>query len=232
MRNKPSIALVRAYGHMPGGSVHVTVRSAVSTAESVARCASDDRVEVRDDERSVAHNDRFAAETTRSVDWEALEVEHERTLNYQRADNLGEALIVRSEFRKSPTFRAFSDVYRFVERLMGRQDPMHKPRPALDDPKLTAFAVERIETHPFVVRVGGKLTGMYQRGDDAWKALRSMGPRATLHHLGIHTRVLEGAEITRVVSDKAKNQNQRIAGKTSFVQRFRVVCGVSEKRIG
>lgn len=98
-------------------------------------------------------------------------------------------------------------------------------------PDFVRFAVEMYETHPFVVKVGDRVCGMYRRGDDAHKAARHMGPRAAVYHLALHYRNLDGAEVQVVRTDRARGATAHLNGSTLRTVRQRVVCGMSEERV-
>lgn len=88
-----------------------------------------------------------------------------------------------------------------------------------------------IETHPFVLKLGTKVRGRYARAEDALKRAAHMGRNASVFHVAVLYRNLDGAELVLSRKDRARGASSHLKGMSHTVLRHRVPCGVSEHRI-
>lgn len=165
--------------------------SAIALAASVKACDSDLRVEIRTE----VHPPKFADE----------KADFGRTETVYRT----------AEYRAPKVQRDMSDVFRFLERSFFKQP--HKgqaPRPAPAEQLFQRHAAETIETHPYALVSGGKVCGLFQRGDDVVKRAQRMGPKAEVWHIGWKHRYVEGADCQVVRSDRARGPSAHLSGSS------------------
>lgn len=94
-----------------------------------------------------------------------------------------------------------------------------------------AFAFSRIETHPYIVKLPGRVCGMFRDRTAAMRAVRNMGPRASLWHAGFRYRELEYATMLLPRPDRARGASSVLGGTSTKVFRAMVPCACVETRV-
>lgn len=85
------------------------------------------------------------------------------------------------------------------------------------------YAAEKIDTHPYVVKLGERIIGMFARREHAARTVASMGPKATLWHVGLTYRKI--GYMDQLISAAGRPEHG------SKVLSHRTVTGMSEQRI-